>query len=223
MDALAELDEAVAVEPDPRDVALCGLVDEGLRRRAEGLPLGHPDEPLQLGREVEGDGRVVRRHEVVDEVHGEAAGRQAHLLLHVLVDDVVLAVRAGRAGLAVPGLGARQGLELERDVLGDVAHPRPVAQARDEAAAAAERAGVVAQAGHERQQAVGEAGDAVGGIRLEAAQVHQHADDRLARPVVGPAHDPRLDDAQLGLRSGGVRFDRRVRRVRLAHAPLPTI
>ena len=39
----------VPVEPDVRDVAAHGLVDEGLGGRPEGLPLGQPDEPLQLG------------------------------------------------------------------------------------------------------------------------------------------------------------------------------
>ena len=53
MDALAELDEGVAVEPDVRDVAARGLVDERLRGRPERLPLRQPDEPLELGQEVE--------------------------------------------------------------------------------------------------------------------------------------------------------------------------
>ena len=53
VDAVAELDERVAVEPDERDVAADRLVDERLRRRPERLPLGEPDEPLHLRREVE--------------------------------------------------------------------------------------------------------------------------------------------------------------------------
>ena len=44
VDALAELDERVAVEPDVRDVARGGLVEDRLRRRPEGRPLGEPDE-----------------------------------------------------------------------------------------------------------------------------------------------------------------------------------
>ena len=57
----------VAVEPDERDVAADRLVDERLGRRPERLPLGEPDEPLELGREVEEDLGVVRGDEVVDQ------------------------------------------------------------------------------------------------------------------------------------------------------------
>ena len=60
VDAVPELDERVAVEPDERDVAADRLVDERLGRRPERLPLGEPDEPLELRREVEEDVRVVR-------------------------------------------------------------------------------------------------------------------------------------------------------------------
>ena len=49
MDALAELDEAEAVEPDVRDVAAGGLVEERLGAGAEREPLGEEDEPLELG------------------------------------------------------------------------------------------------------------------------------------------------------------------------------
>ena len=48
MDALTELDERVAVEPDVGDVAARGLVEDRLGRRPEGLPLGEQDEPLEL-------------------------------------------------------------------------------------------------------------------------------------------------------------------------------
>ncbi len=53
VDALAELDEAVTVEADVRDVAADRLVDERLGRRAEGLPLGEADEAFELGEQVE--------------------------------------------------------------------------------------------------------------------------------------------------------------------------
>ena len=59
MDAVPELDERVAVEPDERDVAADRLVDERLGRRPEGLPLGEADEALHLGREVEEDRGIV--------------------------------------------------------------------------------------------------------------------------------------------------------------------
>jgi hypothetical protein len=46
---LAELDEGVLVEPDPRDVAGDRLVDDGLRGRAERRALRPADERVPLG------------------------------------------------------------------------------------------------------------------------------------------------------------------------------
>ena len=114
-------------------------------------------EPLELGREVEEDLGVVRRDEVVDEGHGHPAGLEADGLLAVLVDAVVLAARAGGAGLAVADVGAGEVLELERDVLGDVAGPGALTQAGDEPAAPAKGAGVVLERRQERDERVGEA------------------------------------------------------------------
>ena len=200
MDAVAELDERVAVQADERDVAADRLVDEGLRRRPERLLLGQADQPLELGREVEEDLGIVGGDEVVDERHRHPTRLEADGLLAVLVDDVVLAVLAGRPGLAVADVGAREVLELERDVLGDVAHPGAFAQARDEAAAPAERAGVVLERRQQRDERVGEVRDLVGREVLEHAEVDEEADDGFARPVVRAAQDARLEDAQRGQR-----------------------
>ena len=60
VDALAQLDEAVPVEADVRDVAAGRLVEQRLGGGAEGEPLGEPDEVLELGCEVERVGGVVR-------------------------------------------------------------------------------------------------------------------------------------------------------------------
>ena len=128
MDPVPELDERVAVEPDERDVAADRLVDERLRGRAERLALGLADEPLELGGEVEGHLGVVGGDQVVDEADGHLAGLEADLLLAVLVDAVVLADLTRRPGLAVAHVSAREVLELERDVLGDVPGPRPLAK-----------------------------------------------------------------------------------------------
>ena len=83
-------------------------------------------------------------------------------------------------------LGAGQVLQLDGDVLRDVAHPRALLEPRDEAAAPAERAGVVLQAGQQREERRVEARDGVGRELLEHAQVDEHADDRRARPELGP-------------------------------------
>ena len=94
MDPLSELDERMAVEPDVRDVAADGLVDQGLGRGPEGGSLGQPDEALELGQQIEtGAGRRV--HEVVDEGHGNPAGLDPDRLLAVLVDHVIAAVGTG--------------------------------------------------------------------------------------------------------------------------------
>ena len=99
---------------------------------------------------------------------------------------------------SVPG----EVLELEGDVLGDVAGPGAVTQPGDEPAAAAQRAGVVLERRQERDERVGEARDLVGREVLEHAEVDEQADDRLARPVVRAAQDAGLEDAQRGQRLG---------------------
>ena len=52
------------------------------------------------------------------------------LLLAELVDHVVAAELTGAAGLAVADVRAGEVLQLQRDVLGDVAGPGPVAEPR---------------------------------------------------------------------------------------------
>src|SRR4051794_32071403 len=143
MDALAELDQALPVEPDPGDVARDRLVDDRLRRGAEGLSLGEPDEALHLRGEIEV--AFALRHEMVDEGHGDLAGLDADLLLAELVDHVVLAGLAGSPCLADADRRAGDVLQLERDVLRDVTQPRALGEPRQETAAAAERAGMVGE------------------------------------------------------------------------------
>ncbi len=145
---------------------------------------------------------VVGRDEVVDERDGHPARLEPDRLLAVLVDAVVLAVHAGRAGLAVADVGAGEVLELEGDVLGDVAGPGALLEPGDEAAAPAERAGVVLEGRQQRDERVAEARDPVGRELLEDAEVDEHPDDRLARPVVRAAQDAGLEDAQRGQRRG---------------------
>ena len=158
-----ELDQRVAIQPDERDVATDRLIDEGLRGRPERLALGQPDEPLQLRCEVEGERRVVRCHEMVDERDRHPARLEADRLLAVLEDAVVLPVLARRPGLAVADVGAGEVLELESDVFGDVADPGPVAKPAEEAAPPTERAGVILETGHQLDERLGEARDRLDG------------------------------------------------------------
>ena len=194
MHALAELNEGGAVEARPRDVAADGLVDDRLRRRAERAALHEGVERLERGLDVEA---VLGVHDVVDDAHGELAGGSADALLEVGVDDVVaplLALDSARLAAAhvVPGLL----LQLQREVLGDVAEPGALVEALDEAALLATRARVVLQAGEEFDEAIREAGDRVRRVVLEHAEI----DDEVDRGVVGPhvraAVDARADDAQ---------------------------
>ena len=125
MDALAELDEARTIEPDPRDVARNGLVDDRLGRRPERTLLGETDERLDLLGKVER--RLVGRDEMIDESDGKAAGLASNILVAVLEYDVVPAPFAGHAArLADVRLRAGKALQLERDVLGHMAQPRSV-------------------------------------------------------------------------------------------------
>ena len=107
--------------------------------------------------------------EVVQQAHGEPAGRQADLLVGVAVDDVV---DAGAAldlarlspALVVPGLL----LQLQCDVLGHVPQPGALPQPLDEAAPHALGAGVVLQPGQQLDEPVGEAGQGVAGVAPRA-------------------------------------------------------
>ena len=201
VDAVPELDERMAVEPDERDVAADRLVDERLGGRPERLLLGEPDEPLHLRGEVEEVVRIVGCHEVVDQRHRHPARFEADRLLAVFVDAVVLTDRSRRARLAVPDVGPGQVLELERHVLGDVAHPRPVAQPGDEAAATTERTGVVLERRQQGDQRIGEVRDQVGRVLLQDAEVDEEPDDRLASPVIRSAQHARLEDPKRGSRT----------------------
>ena len=89
---LSELHERRVVQPDERDVAARGLVQDRLRRRSELPALRQQDQPLKLLREVE---LRLGLHQVVDQPDGEPARLHADVLLGVPVDHVVLA-RLGR-------------------------------------------------------------------------------------------------------------------------------
>ena len=170
---------------------------------------------LELSGEVE---RRLGLDEVVDEAHGELAGRDADALLGVGVDDVVAARFAGPARLAAADLGARLALELERDVLGHVPDPGALAQPILEAADPPGAAGVLADAGQHLEQRLGEAGDGVDREVLEHAEVDDELDGRVVVPVVRPAVDAGLDDLQLRLRD---RSGRRAGGSALARARAP--
>ena len=173
---LAQLDEGLVVEPDVGDVAASGLVEDGLGRWSEGCPVGEQDEAFQLGNEIE---RRIGLHEVVQEANREPAARQAHLLLAVSVDDVVLSRGSRSPGLAPGGRAAGFALELQGDVLGHVSHPGAVAQPLDKPAGTVQRTTVIVKAGKQVDEDIGEVRQRVQGPVLERAEVHEQADRRL--------------------------------------------
>ena len=193
---MAELDQRVAIEPDERDVAAHRLIDKRLGGRPERLPLGEPDEVLELRGEVEEDLGIVGGDQMVDERDRHPPRLETDGLLAVLVDAVVLALRTGRACLAVADVGAGEVLELEGDVLGDVARPRPVPQPGDEPAPPSQRTGVVLERRQERDECIVEAGELVRGVLLEDAEIDEQTDDRLACPVVRATEDACLEDPE---------------------------
>ena len=220
VDAVAELDERVAVEADERDVAADRLVDERLGRRPERLPLGEPDEPLELGREVEEDLRVVGRDEVVDQRDRHPAGLEPDRLLAVLEDAVVLAGRA-RPPRVLPWRTSVPARFWNSSATCSAMWPAQV-PSRSRVMKPPRRPSEQAwssSVGSSATSASVKFGQHVGGVLLEDAEVDQQPDDRLARPVVRAAQDARLEDAQGRLGAG--RGRRSSRGGRAATSPLP--
>ena len=124
--------------------------------------------------------------QVVEQADGQLAGGEADVFLLVTVDDVVDAPFAGAARLAAGHLGAGQVLQLQGDVLEDVAHPGAFAHALQEPARLADGAAVVVERGEQLGQVLVEAGDLVGGPVLQLADIDDQLDDRHAGPDIGP-------------------------------------
>src|SRR5207342_3672081 len=91
MDSLAELHERGGVEPQIRNVAAYGLLDDRLGGRAESGPLAAYDEPLQLFVEVE---VWILGDQMVDQPDGQLARCQPDRFVIVGVDHVVAAMLA---------------------------------------------------------------------------------------------------------------------------------
>jgi hypothetical protein len=214
--AVAELDEAGFVEPHHRDSAPLRLVHQRLGGGAEGVAADEALQRVQPAVEVELAVEVpdaveapdllhLRGQKRLDELEGGAPGGEAHLLLVIGEHHVVDARPVlHRAGLAACGAGAGQRLQLQRDMLGDVPQPSPLPQPSLEAAADPQRTAVPADPGQQLQEGVGEAGEAVGRIFLETAEIDLDADHRGVAEIMGPAIDPHLGDARrLGEEVGG--------------------
>ncbi len=160
--AVAELHQRPFVQADPGDVPLFGGAHQGGRRGAEGAALGEAHQALELGLEVE-RGRIMigalGRQQVADDAQREVPRRQAHRLLDVAVDDVILPLRQPLAArLAEADRRAGEHLELDGDVLQHVPQPGSLVlfHPAHEAAVLAVGAAVLVERGDHLQQAIGE-------------------------------------------------------------------
>ena len=196
--ALTELHERLLVQSDERDVTARRLVEDRLRRGTERAPLGEPDQSVELAQEVE---TRIGRDEVIDQTDGDAPGCEPDLLLPIPVDDVVAPRSARASGLPPVDLRARLALQLDRDVLRDVAGPRALDQPFAEPSGVSSRARMLSDAGKRVEQGLCEALDRVGRPELERAEVDEQLDRRLVGVVVGPAEDALVDDREVGTES----------------------
>jgi hypothetical protein len=193
--ALTELHQRLLVEPDERYVSAGGFVEDRLGRRAERSALGEPDQALELRREVESR---VRSDQMIDEPNGDATRFEPNLLFPVPEDDVVAPGGSRPPGLPPVDLCARLALQLDRDVLRDVAGPRALEQPFAEPAGVSPGARMLTDAGNDREKRVGEAFDRVGGPELERAEIDEQLDRGLVGVVVGAAEHALLNDREVG-------------------------
>ena len=126
--SVPELNQALLVEPDPGNPPLLRCPHQRHGAGPQGSPLGKPDELVPLGGKVEAGRHCTFRlqfwrEERMQEGERQPAGLHAHVLLLVLVDHVVVPARPLRAGLPEGDAFAGHVLQLQRDVLKDVAHP----------------------------------------------------------------------------------------------------
>jgi hypothetical protein len=209
--SVAQLDQALLVEPDPGDPPLLRRAHQRHGARAQRPALGEADELVPLGGEVEvrrhrARGPELGRQQRVEQGEPEAARLEPDVLLLVLIDDVILPGLAVRAGLAEGHRLAGDVLQLDRHVLEDVAHPGALVldQPPDEAARLAVGAAVLVQPGERRDEGIGERlAQPTRGPLLQLAQVHVEADDRKVGVEAGPDIDRFFDDAHAGSSVGG--------------------
>src|SRR5262245_35120872 len=107
-----------------------------------------------------------------------------------------------RASLAIGHRRAGQTLDLEGDVLDDMAEPGALlalfilfAQPADEAARHAVRAAVILERRHQRDEPIVELRQFARGIGLQLLQVHRHTNDRPVAIWVWAAVDAGFENA----------------------------
>ena len=204
--AVAQLDQRLVVEPQPRDVALVGGVYQRGRRRAERAALREADVLVAGGGPIptlrhRARGAELFREQRTQEAHRELAGGDAFLALGVFIDDRVEPRLVEAARLAERDVLAGDVLQFERDVLEHMSEPGALVlvHAADEAAGFAVGTAVLGEAGQGRDQAVDEIlAEPARGPGLECAEVEFQPDDRKTRVVGRPDVDGAVEDAHVG-------------------------
>jgi hypothetical protein len=182
-----ELHERLVVQAEVRDAARDRHVHDRLRGRPQRRLLAQTLQRVEPLLEV--DRREVVFGARLHEIEGELAGADRDALLLHLVDEVVDAALLRGARAAERHGDADPVLELDRHVLGDVADPRPLLHAREEAALTPLGALVLLEARQHAHQTVVEAVQLRRRLLLEAADVDPHPDARPVRPEVRAGKD----------------------------------
>ena len=220
--AVAQLDQALFVQPQPGDVAVLGGLHQRGCRRPERAPLGIADEVgARLGPVPVVGHHAFRaklgRQQRAQQLQRQFTGLDAFVALGVFVDHGVDAGPPGHAArLAEADVFTGDVLQLDGHVFehmpqpgalllfGIVADLGPATQPPHEATGFAEAAAVFLQPGQRGQQAVDEAGAQLrAGPGFQWPQVEQQLDDREVRVQRRADIDVAFFDPQGGLRLAG--------------------
>ncbi len=203
--AVAQLDQRLLVQAQPRDAAIfCRAYQRG-GRRAQRAALRVQDElvagavPVPIGRHA-ALGLQLDRQQRGQQLQRQFASGDAFLFLCVLVHHRVHtgSVLAHAAGLAEGHVLAGHVLQFDGDVLQHMPQPGAFAftHAADESTRFAVRAAVFGQAGQCGDQVVDESfAQASGRPGLQRLQVQLQPDDREVRVVRGADVDGTFEDA----------------------------
>jgi hypothetical protein len=194
--AVAQLHQTLVVQPDRRNAAAARFVHDGLRARSQRQSFRHPNQRVQflgvverldvpivvfvVGQQVQPrDAAQFLWQQMLNQSQREATGLQPDALLQKGVHDIIFALFAPRgAGLAVGHVDARQRLQFDGDMLGDVSQPRSFVKPPYEASRLAIRAAVCFERGNIPDEPVRELWQLRGGIFFQRFQVQRQPNHR---------------------------------------------
>jgi hypothetical protein len=202
--AVPQLHQRLVVQAQPGDLARLRRAYERGSGRTERTPLRETDEFVARLGPAPALGHAAARTDFLrqqraEEAQAQLARRDALVALRELVHHGVdPRALVDAACLAEGHVFAGDVLQLDRDVLKDVAEPRPLAfaHASEKAARLAIGAAVLGEAGQCGGEPVDVTGtEPAGGPGLQFAQVELETDDREPRVVRGPDVDRTVEDA----------------------------